>query len=560
MRTSTSIELNSNNSKLGSVPRNGLTAMSLSGKTKTLILVALVIFAFLLRWHGLEQVGLSEDEVHKLEAGRAYLRGDFTANAEHPMLMKLMVAAALVATDAWNKYLGHLHPASEEMAVRLPNLIFGSLTTVVIFLFGQESFGPAVGLLSAVLWATGVDAIAINRVAKEDTLLVFFIWLGFYFYWRAKQLGSACTAQQEKLFSLSGASFGLMLASKYFPHYMGLNFLYYHVLGRNEWNQPVRKRDLGKFFSAFAVAFVLANPALLSPHVVQYLITYVREQTVTHHGYLMMGHLYYNNISSTPGGTPFYFYLLAVLIKTPLPVLLAAIVGFIIVFKRMRKPGPFFFTFMFVLWIIPYSTAGSKWLRYTLSLAPILYIVSAIGIVSMYQFAARFWEGRSARSLRLAVTGGFVLFFFIAPLWTTVRNAPYYSLYINPLGLGRTAYYFPHDEIYDAGLREAIQVICKEAPAQARVGGETPSVFRYYFQRFGRPDLRYFNLSDPPEKNHDVAAAFVVVQDGRKYFENVALIEAVESRSKPIVTIRAGGATAAKVYRVDNLTELRQPR
>lgn len=527
---------------------------------KVLVLVALVALAFFLRLYGLNAVGLSEDEVHKVEAARAYLRGDFTVNAEHPMLMKSLVALVGLATDAWNKSLGHSHPISGEMAVRLPNLIFGSLTTVVIFLFAQELFGWSVGLISAALWAIGMDAITFNRVAKEDTLLVFFIWLGFYFYWKAKSMGDAHSPQQEKFFSLSGASFGLMLASKYFPHYMGLNFLYYHVLGRNAWNVPVRKRDLGKFFSAFGVAFLLADPALLSPHVIKYLFAYVEEKTVTHHGYLMMGHLYYNNISSTPGGTPFYFYLLAVLIKTPLPILLAILVGFTVLFRQGRKPGPLFLTFMFVLWILPYSIAGSKWLRYTLSLAPILYIVSAVGIVTMFEFAARLWNEKRDSRLRPVFLGGFALLFFIGPLWVTAKNAPFYSLYLNPLGGGRIAYYFPHDEFYDMGLREAIQAICKEAPSGAWVGGETPSVFRYYFRQFGRRDLRYFNLSDLPEKNHTIASAYVVVQDGRKYFENIALIEAIESRWRPILAIQVRGVNAARVYRVEDYGELLQLR
>ena len=74
----------------------------------------------------------------------------------------------------------------------------------------------------------------------------------------------------------------------------------------------------------------------------------------------------------------------------------------------------------------------------------------------------------------------------------SARNDPYYTLYLNPLGLGRTGYYFPHDEMNDMGLREAIPQICIQAPKGASVGGETAPVFAYYFHRFGRDDLQLF--------------------------------------------------------------------
>ena len=79
---------------------------------------------------------------------------------------------------------------TEEVAVRLPNVIFGSLTAVVLFLLAQEFFGVEIGLLTAFLWSIGTIAIMDNRLAKEDTLLVFFTWLAYYFYLRAKKVAA----------------------------------------------------------------------------------------------------------------------------------------------------------------------------------------------------------------------------------------------------------------------------------------------------------------------------------------------------------------------------------
>ncbi len=131
---------------------------------------------------------------------------------------------------------------------------------------------------------------------------------------------------------------------------------------------------------------------------------------------------------------------------------------------------------------------------------------------------------------------------------------------MNPLGLGRTGYYFPHDEMNDMGLREAIAQICEQAPKGASVGGETAPVFAYYFHRFGRDDLRYFDLSDQAKRMEAPPTAYVVVQDGRKYFENISFIQKVESYQAPVQTVEIAGAAAVRVYHDEQFAELRIDR
>lgn len=204
----------------------------LTAKYKLAILLILVVLGLSLRLRGLGSVGFNEDEVQKVLAARSYLRGEFSINLEHPMLMKSLIAISLAASDVWNRGLGQRHQVSEEASVRPPNAVFGALTAVIIFLLAQELMGTSIGLLSALLWTTGTIAITVNRVAKEDTLLVFFTCLGYYFYLRAKNLTKIDGKGVTRLCAASGASFGVMLASKYFPHYFGLNALYYVLCER----------------------------------------------------------------------------------------------------------------------------------------------------------------------------------------------------------------------------------------------------------------------------------------------------------------------------------------
>jgi 4-amino-4-deoxy-L-arabinose transferase-like glycosyltransferase len=439
-------------------------------------------------------------------------------------------------------------------------VIFGSLTAVVIFLLAQELFGVEIGLLSALLWSISTIAIMVNRVAKEDTLLAFFTWLAYYFYLRAKKVSTTDVQRGGSFYAAAGASFGLMLASKYFPHYMGLNALYHHLRGRTTFSQPLEKRDYVLFLGSCALAFVLFNPIVLLPSTLDYMFHYMRGASITHHGYLMMGRLYSEEVSRLSGGMPIYFYALFLVIKTPLPILGALIIGLVETWKRRREPGPSFVLFMFLWWIVPFSLVGGKWLRYMLAWMPAVCIIAAIGLVGIFSWLSEMASRRIDRRLAPALVAAVALVLAANPVWVALKSSPYYSLYLNALGFGRTGYYFPHDEMNDMGVREAIKQISKEAPYGASVGGEARPIFNYYFHKFGRDDLHYFDLSDQAKRLGTPPFAFLVVQDGRKYFENVSFIQRVESYQAPIYTVEIGGAAAARIYRDEELAELRAGR
>ena len=522
--------------------------------------VLVVMLGFALRIRGLDRAGFNEDEVQKVNAARAYLRGDFSSNLEHPMFMKSLIAVSLAAAGRWNRGLGRLHPLSDEFAVRLPNVIFGALTSVVIFALAREFVGLQVALLGSLLWSFGTIAIMDNRVAKEDTLLVFFVWLGYYFYIKAKKASAIGTRGNSeasgKWYAAAGASFGLMLASKYFPHYLGLIFLYYLLpLNRGAY-PPLRRRDYLLLFGAFAIVFVAANPIVLFPSTIKYMLHYAAEGTMTHHGYLMMGHFYFDDPAHLRGGMPWYFYPLLLAIKTPLPVLFALSAGVVEVAKRRREPGPSFIILMSLLWIVPFSLLSAKWLRWMLSWMPTIYIIAAIGLVKIFSWTRDLMMKSRSRLLAPALSVAIFLVFVAQPLAAAIKAGPFYSLYANLLGRGRAGYYYPHDELADAGLRPAIFKICKEAPLGSAVGGEAPPVFAYYFHQCGRSDLRYFSLSDA-HREALAPSTYAVVEEGRKYFDNILLIRAIESREVPAWTVAIDGVPAATVYRNPELAELR---
>ncbi len=313
---------------------------------------------------------------------------------------------------------------------------------------------------------------------------MFFAWLGYYFYVRAKKASVINVREYAepyaKWYVAAGASFGLMLASKYFPHYLGLIFLFYFLPLNRKTYPPLCGRDFMLLLGTCALVFLIANPVILAPGTINYMLHYVSEGTMTHHGYLMMGHFYFNDPAHLRGGMPFYFYVLLLAIKTQLPVLIMLGVGLVEVARRRSEAGASFLILMFLFWIVPFSLLSAKWLRWMLSWMPAVYIIAAIGLAKIFSWTRGFvMEGRIPK-LVPALNALIILVFLVQPLWTAAKAGPFYSLYLNPLGLGRSGYYFPHDEVADAGLRPTIFKICKEAALGSTIGGTICiiSVFR----------------------------------------------------------------------------------
>ncbi len=127
---------------------------------------------------------------------------------------------------------------------------------------------------------------------------------------------------------------------------------------------------------------------MLLPQVWSYLNAYMGEKLLVHSGYLFADHLYKNNVSGSPfWGTPIYFYSGVSGHQDSVLVLLHFLSDWSFP-SSAGHPGYAFALFMFLFWIVPYSLFGAKWLRYTLSLMPFVYMLAAIGVVELFRFLA----------------------------------------------------------------------------------------------------------------------------------------------------------------------------
>ncbi len=537
---------------------------------KLLVIFLLVAVGFSARVVRLDEASLAEDEANKIFAIRAYRQGDFTANAEHPMVMKLLCYASIEAVSAWNRVPGSSLGLNvpEETALRLPSAFFGALTVIPLLLLTSTLLGFRIGFIAATLWAVGLDAIWFNRIVKEDTLLVFFMLMGFWLYNRAKGLPARDVRGQERLYALAGAAFGLMTASKYFPHFIGLNALLYTLIGYDSRNnRPLTGRMWARYFGGLVLAFAIFNHALFLPQSWRFLWTFVNEQRLTHHGYLLMDSLFSNNAVQTPGGNAWYFYLLFLWVKLPLPLLAAFIVGLIEIFRRrgyyVQSRGYLFLRMMLVCWLVPMSILGAKFLRYSLALMPLVYITAAVGIVTMWRVLSSAlgrlivqWDG-VPRIAGVATA----LVFVAAPALTTadVMRSSHPGLWVNALGGGRIGYFFPHDEFYDLGARESIRYIAENGAPGARMASEIPGVVQYYMERYNRPDIRSEVLSRSRFDVTEGLPDFVLLQRGRLYFENREIVHFIETNYPVVQSSIYSGAPASQVFRVARKQEPPSP-
>lgn len=522
-------------------------------------LAALVIAGFALRAYRLDAEGLSEDELNKVRAVEEYrTRGLTPANGEHPFLMKALLTASAVAADRWNAtdYVRGgpwRYYVPQETWARMPGAILGALTSVLIFLVALELFGAEVAFIAAALWAFDPQAVAFNRIAKEDSFLVFFFLLANVFWLRGQRAAEE-GRRAEPFYWATGAAFGAMLASKYVPHFIGISGSYYYVfqgLRATRWR-------LGKwrwliFFVFMGAAFVVFNPTILLPGTWHEMRTFASERRIGHDSNEFMGELYRNQMSLWLRGVPWYFYYVFMAVKLPLTVAATTVVGLILLFKRKLGDGRYFVLFWLFFWFFPFTVLGGKFTRYFTFALPAVLITAAVGTHFVAQLVARavtrLREGPGVVTARALVASLIVCF----SVYATVRAAPHYRLYTNALGasLRPAGDFFPHDEFYDSGVRDAAREAALLAPPGARVASETPELLQHYARLAGRDDLTSVSLSDPAARAAMREGDIVVTAPGRRYFSNSALLARLRAESQPAAVIRHGEVEAARVYVLD---------
>jgi hypothetical protein len=395
----------------------------------------------------------------------------------------------------------------------------------------------------------------LNRIGKEDSLLVLLLLCGAWLYEEARTRHLARGTAPNRWYAASGAAFGLMMASKYMPYYLGLWALFGLAVAAEARRSggrggapagTVHARASVWFFLAMAGAFLAANPVILRPGTWDYLLHYLGGGTMTHHGAFFAGRLYVNMIGATPWGLPWHFYLTYLVTKTPVPVLAAIALGTAELVRRRRERGAIFARVFLVFFLLPASLMASKFARYLLPTLVVLDVVAALGLArAMTLVAPGGWRG-----VGRLTAGGLATVVVGSAAFAQVSSSPYPSLYQNAVAQRvSAAVLFPNDEFYDLGMREAVGWIAERAAPGASIASDAPGVVAEYLRRAGRTDLENRSLSMGGPGRPPVES-WVLAQDSHACFESQQVVSQLRRRQAPAFTVGARGTAAVEAFRL----------
>jgi hypothetical protein len=534
--------------------------------SKTLVFAALTVLilgGFAFRVSGLGAEGFGEDELNKLNAVGDYRAHGLTgANGEHPMLMKALQAGSIILVEKWNNssFVTN-HPAETiqpETALRLPGVILGAFTALLIYLVTAELFGAEVALIAAALWAFDPNAIGFNRIAKEDTFLLFFFLLANVFWLRGQRVAENNLRNPTPYYWASAAAFGAMVASKYVPHLLAISISYYwmfQALPETRWR--LGKKRMLTFFAIMGLVFLILSPTIFLPDTWREMGLFAGNKRIGHDGYEFMSKLYTHRFDDWLKGTPVSFYAIYTWVKLPLLVVAGFVVGLPLLFRRKLGDGRYFLLLWLYFWFASFSFPGGKFTRYYTTALPAVIITSAIGIQFLGRWLAEKLSSMArSESLKHYVPACLAVIVIIASVVTSVQAGPHFRLFTNLLGGGMSwaGYYFPHDEFYDASMRDLMNEVSRRAPPGARVASESPLLASYYAQRNKRPDLVCVSLSDPAALQELTTGDFLIAARGRRYFSNDALLSMLANSATPDFKSYLGNTHSADLFVLNSHT------
>jgi dolichyl-phosphate-mannose-protein mannosyltransferase len=509
------------------------------------IVLLLTLLAFAVRVYRVDFNSLSEDESAKWAAVQEYRHGHFAGvNSEHPMLPKVLAWASLTVGERWSRVAaGHDWPSLKpEGWLRMPNVLFGAAAAAVLYLLCRRMMGLVGSLAASFFWAVAPLPVALNRLTKEETPLTFFTLLACYLYCRAQQANVDKSAR--RWYDLSAIAFGLALASQYILHLLGLNALAWFLAGRMGLSRKPSQFSYRRFFFVMFLVFVVVNPVILSPTNVNAIVHWLHHEGVKHSGYDFDGRLYMNFPSRLLAGVPWFYYLWLVLVKTPIPILMAVIVGSALLLRDRRTLASCFFLSLGMVQLVGLSASGAKWIRYSLPLLPFLYLAGGYAVQQTLKAA-------KGKALSRGLVSAAALILFAWPLVELHSWTPYYPFYLNAIGGEKQniTRYFAPDEVSEFDTREVAQKVCPFAPVATTVATARPMSMAYYLQACGRADLQIVPLYDAHYAPRD--GDLIVLEPSRRFFETQRFFDALGNSGMPHGDIRVGPVVGSTIYLFD---------
>jgi hypothetical protein len=425
-------------------------------------LVALLLFAALVAQvlpPLVHKSGVCDEHGAHLPAGYVYWKsGVFSGGINNPPLMQLLTAAPLAIGGM------DYSPFSDKgiWAARLPVLFLSLGLGLAVLAWARSLYGRAAGLAALFLFCFEPNVLAHSGLATLDLGVAAFLFVAFFFLWRTRRSGrkadwtAACAAMSLALLSKFTAVFLL-------PLFLILLFI---VLCRggsdrsaaqerqaNAWRSATLRSRAGRGAAAlvfFALIFVGLSHALYHLPAVSDDFQAVDgpraasgvqdESVLTRAAYLLLPDLYVGGAlgklrHSTGGHFAYlmgerslrgwwYYFPVALSVKTPIPFLAAFVLALILRARSVRRWGDY----VFVLLPMAIYVCAMAWTGIDIGVRHVLLFYPAAAVIGSGLLAGGL-PRRKVLLVPLAVGAAWYLA-------GTVRIHPDYLAYFNEIAGG----------------------------------------------------------------------------------------------------------------------------
>jgi hypothetical protein len=382
------------------------------------------------------QKSATSDEVPHLTAGYCYIKtGDYRLNFEHPPLAKMIAALPLVGLElkldtsipAWSqnrewafaeRFINHNTVPAQTIIFwgRLPMVLLGILLGLLVYTWAREVYGHVAGLAALVLFAFCPNMLANSALVTMDVANCLFSMLTLYaFYHLLKK-------PTWRLAALTGCALGGALGTKLtsfglLPVMAILAVIFALKEGSGRPSPAKVVSRLAVIIAGAALVIVLAYRVTAVGHYVDSLTYFVQDIGKGGRPAFLFGKY------SDRGW--FYYFLAAMLVKTPIPSLAAMVLAVACLVRRRRVSTEEWFLVIPAVFLLAAASLSrlQLGLRYVIQVYPLMFILAGGAISGVL----------AARPLRLNRGAWVVAALLVWYCVGTVRIFPHYLAYFNEL-------------------------------------------------------------------------------------------------------------------------------